>query len=107
MTKALKITPAGETSVVDVSELEDYQREVCGDIEAVSLGLSHTMILDEEGKLKGSAPNVIATLLRSRIVPSDVIAGTVLIVRSANDAGDWGDIDEAAEQQIRSLSALV
>lgn len=108
MTKALKITTAGAISLVDVDELEDYQREVGGDIEAVPVSETYTMVLDEEGKLKGAASNPIATLLRAHLAPADIIVGDALIVRSADDiTGDWGDIDEVAERQIRALGTLL
>lgn len=108
MTKALKITTAGAISIVDVNELEDYQREVGGDIQAVPVSDTYTMVLDEEGKLKGAASNPIATLLRTHLAPADIIVGDALIVRSADDiTGDWGDIDEVAERQIRALGALL
>lgn len=108
MTKALKINTAGAISIVDVNELEDYQREVGGDIEAVSVNATYTMVLDEAGKLKGATSNPIATLLRTHLAPADTIVGDVLIVRSADDiTGDWGDIDEGAERQIRALGNML
>lgn len=108
MTKALKITTDRTISTVDVDELADYQREVGGYIEAVPLGDDHTLILDEEGKLKSAAPNMLATAIafymHAGIAAHDIIVGTALIVSSPADSPDWGDPSPALETEIRALA---
>ena len=108
MTKALKITPAGDILDIEVSELEDYQREVGGSIEALPLGDAHALVINEEGKSVDPRYNLIASLLvaqhKTSLALDDYIAGTTLVVGARPGAEDWCDVDEAFAQQTRTLA---
>ena len=108
MTKALKITPAGDIIDIEVSELEDYQREVVGSIEALPLGDAHALVINEEGKSVDPRYNLIASLLvaqhKTGLALDDYIAGTALVVGARPGAEDWCDVDEAFAQQTRTLA---
>lgn len=109
MTKALKITPAGEILDVEVAELEDYQREVGGWIEALPLGEAHILVVNEEGKFVDPRYNLLATLLVAQhetgIAPGDYIVGNALVVGNRSSSGDWIDVDAEFAQQTRTLAS--
>ncbi len=77
---ATTITPEGvETNVTPKNgkdfSLEECQAIVGGYIETVRASDGRIMIVNEEGKMKGFAPNVKASML----FPHDMIVGTVLL----------------------------
>lgn len=109
MTKALKITAGGQLSTIEVHGLTDYQREVGGFIQAVPIGTSHQMILNEEGKYAGLARNAIAdaltTLGETGLAPNDFIVGDVLIVSSRVTDEQWSDVEDDLVQTVHTLVA--
>lgn len=108
MTKALKITTANTIEPIELNEMTDYQDAVGGFFESIPLGDDHSLVINEEGKLEGLAPNRLATLLaftfRSGIASDDIIVGNAVIVRNADDTGDWIDYDDALAEKIRELA---
>lgn len=62
--------------------LEELQGYVGGYIEIVRIGDRWNVVCDEEGKLKGYAPNLLATVLcwRRGVLMHDELCGNVLFV---------------------------
>lgn len=75
--------------------LDGMQTAVGGMLEAVTLSEDACMYLEEEGKLKGSAPNVIATRVVEHFHPGfagrDFICGDAIVTGSTDD-GDEVDV---------------
>ena len=61
------------------NSLEAFQAIVGGRLEAVYLGDSLHMYIDDEGKLKGSEPNILLMMRYGRI---DMICGPLIIFRA-------------------------
>ncbi|MGO1623422.1 DUF3846 domain-containing protein [Flaviflexus sp.] len=98
MTKALKITTAGQVSIVTLNGLADYQAAVDGYIEVIPLNDGHELVINEEGKLTGAETNPLATILAFRlesgIAHNDYIVGDAVIVQWAEDSSEWVDVSE-------------
>jgi hypothetical protein len=107
MTKALKITAGGQLSAIDVHEISDYQREVGGYIQAVPIGTTHQMILNEDGKDAGLPHNPIADVLtklgETGLAHDDFIVGDVLIVSSRVNDENWHDVEDGLVQTVREI----
>jgi len=107
--KALKITSGGTTSLIDLDEadsLSQMQAAVGGYIEILSLREDLSMVLDEEGKLKGRPCNDVAIqLTRQYAVPlqsGDFIVGDVLLIGTDSD----GEEQDVPLDAVRILSEL-
>lgn len=91
--KALKISADGTMKTVDLSQddstrLTQMQQAVGGYIEFVDLTEDVSLVLDEEGKLKRSPANRIASWIAdayTALIPGDVIVGDVLLVGVSAD----------------------
>ena len=69
---------------------EEVKAFIGGWLEAVTLPNGDKMILDEEGKLKGLAPNFFATVIwHEYFGPTDTIVGPVAIIREKVRGEDW------------------
>lgn len=93
MVHALIVQPDGVGVEGDVDpRLDSLQAVVEGPLEMVSLNGCH-LYCDEEGKLKGAAPNVAATLLARALGwrAQDVLGGPVIFL-SLDADGDEADV---------------
>lgn len=88
--KVMVVPTAGPLREEDIAaeDLHAFQRLVGGYIEVVVVpgGL---MVLDEEGKLKGKDPNIIATRLYGL---SDVVVGDAVLVGPADADGEFTEL---------------
>ncbi len=75
MAKIIKVD--GTTTNLKDTSLKSLQGAVGGYIEIVNAPNGKLIVLDEEGKLKGKAVNLVATRLYGN--PNDVIVGDVVI----------------------------
>lgn len=93
--KAVKITPAGDITAVDIENtLEALQAAVGGYIETVSLAPDCALVVDEEGRLKCKPFNLAASLLCVRR-----IVGTALVC--GVDFDRFTDLPEVWEQTVK------
>lgn len=94
--KALTISPDGTRAVLEFNEdtvLELLQTAVGGYIEGVPTHDPRIrMFCDEEGKLKGYTPNLVATVLAN--VPGDIIVGTVVLTGPEDRDGNTTGLPE-------------
>lgn len=90
--KVLRIQPKKYPEVIEIDgSLESLQKEVAGPIQAVyPWDDPVALICNEEGKLIGVSFN--RTLMDADGAPTDVIAGTFLIVGLTKD--DFGDLSQ-------------
>lgn len=97
--KALKLENTGIAEVSIENTLEALQAAVDGYIETVRLVPGRAvMIVNEEGQLRGMAPNPIASAVaNTQIVGPAVVVGV--------DGEDFTDIPEDVERCIRALFA--
>lgn len=87
--KAVVITIEGRAIVTDVQGYDDLTKIVGGYIEAVALKCPHphTAYINEEGKMEGLSPNVLATDL-THLMPGDFIVGQMVILGAPDNEGD-------------------
>lgn len=89
----------GEVAVIDVEKpasLETWQALVGGYIQAVPTSIfGCSMLIDEEGKMKGYERNVAATRLVPGLMPGDTIVGTAVLVGTSH-GGDFSEPPESA-----------
>lgn len=104
--RALRITAIGRTRFVQI-EVPAGDEPALGT--SMPLGDDHVIILNAAGTGSGH-PNRLATAtavhLGMETTEVDVIRGSVLIVRR-DAAGRWRDADDAIEQEIHGLAALL
>ena len=96
--KALSITTTEIVSLIEIPEtdsLSQMQAAVGGYIEVLGLNAGVSMVLDEEGKLKGRPLNNIAVRLTQHYAvglrPGDMIVGDVLLIGN-DDEGEERDV---------------
>lgn len=99
--KILRIQPKKYPEVIEIDgSLESLQKEVAGPIQAVyPWDDPVALICNEEGKLIGV--NFNRTLMDADGTPTDVIAGTFLIVGLTED--DFGDLSQELTQRYEKL----
>lgn len=100
--KVLRIQPKKYPEVIEIDgSLKSLQKEVAGPIQAVyPWDDPVALICNEEGKLIGVSFN--RTLMDVDGTPTDVIAGTFLIVGLTED--DFGDLRRSTSTNMRSCS---
>lgn len=106
----LVIVPGDEVATlrpVSVHESEAIGRLIGGHIEAVEIDGGSVLWLDESGKNKGLATNLLATKIAHRLhaglYPDDTVNGRALIVGEA--AGPTGDL-VSVDVTAATLAAL-
>lgn len=103
LVKGLVITVEGEVRVVQIKGLPDMKAAIGGGwIEAIyPQSRPVSVIMDEEGKLKGLPFNKNATaLFRGDLRQGDYLAGDVLILGKPNKLGRETDIPEDVLKEI-------
>lgn len=99
MHKVLTITTNNDVNIkeVDSVEYETLYEAVNGLVELVSINEDIDMWLNEEGKLNGLEPNVLATLLFNKVFPTfDVIMGNIIITGGADEEGNTVGLSDAS-----------
>jgi hypothetical protein len=99
MHKVLTITTDNEVNIkeVDSVEYETLYEAVNGLVELVSINEDVDMWLNEDGKVNGLEPNVLATLLFNKVFPDfDVIMGDVIITGGADDEGNTVGLSDSS-----------
>jgi hypothetical protein len=99
--KALRITTDEKLELIEISRdsaLATLQGAVGGYIEVLGLAADLSLVLDEEGKLKGRPRNDIAIRLAQhfavRLQPGDLIVGDVVLVGREVAPDEDGDDEE-------------
>lgn len=99
----VRVDPAGTCEVLDVEpSLAALQQQVGGYIEGIGPDWDHPAqwrgYCDEEGKVKGLAPNPVATSLAAAFgwqrLPGDVLCGPVIFL-GEDAGGDVADVPAA------------
>ena len=106
MTTAIKITPAGEISTVDVDELADFQREIGGWIAELRLSNGHALLVDEEAGIKNTEPNLLASHYLTQNGRGTLLFSTALIV-GVHRNGAWIDVAPDVDEQLRTIAAQI
>lgn len=76
MIKILRLPTYGPCEVKQIENtLEALQQEVGGYIETLTLTSDLVLIMDEEGRLKGSSPNIPARIFTDGLVGTVIAAG--------------------------------
>jgi hypothetical protein len=99
MEKVLSITTDNTVEIkeVDSIEYETLYEAVNGLVELVSINDDIDMWLNEEGKLIGLEPNILATLLFNKAFPTkDIIMGNIIITGGADDEGNTVGLSDAS-----------
>lgn len=108
MEKAIKLTTDLEVQVIDFNVGDSYNmlsESVGGYVECVSLTPTIDMWINEEGKLLGLEPNIIATelLWETSRVMNDIIVGNVVF--ASND--EEGETTGLSNDDIRYLNGFL
>jgi hypothetical protein len=99
---AIRITPVGAITTVtpnngNVFTANDIHTLVDGLLECLVLPDGRLMWIDEEGKLKGKLPNLVATFMALTVLQQgDVIVGDAVITTRA-EAGEAGEDEDDEE----------
>jgi hypothetical protein len=88
--KAVAIRANGTIEDIEIdSDLASLQKAVGGYIEVLQMTPEVHAYLDEEGKLKGKEPNVMATMLCKKLkiglLPGDIIAGDMILFGTTDE----------------------
>jgi hypothetical protein len=99
MEKVVSITTDNTVEIKEVEsiEYETLYEAVNGLVELVSINEDIDMWLNEEGKLIGLEPNVLATLLFNKAFSQkDVIMGNIIITGGADDEGNTVGLSDSS-----------
>lgn len=111
MTKALRVTTAGVTQELDLTEnsLQVLQTGVGGWVQAIDLTTTLTMWCNEEGKLEGLPHNPYAQKLWDLAfgADTDYIVGDIVLTGAPDEEGRTTAITELDERVIRKVVAEV
>lgn len=106
MEKIMYITTDNSVEVKEINEIEydTLYEGVNGLVELVSLNRDVDMWVNEEGKLIGLEPNLLATILWSKVFPNqDVIMGNVVITGGADTEGNTTGLSDDSIVEILNL----
>jgi len=104
-----KVISIRTDNTVEIKEVESIEYEtlstaVNGMIELVSINEDIDMWLNEEGKLIGLEPNVIATIIWNKVFPNfDVVMGDVIITGGADEEGNTTGLSDKSIQDVMVL----
>jgi hypothetical protein len=106
MERVLYISTDNKVEIKEVEsiEYETLSTAVNGMVELVSINEDVDMWLNEEGKIIGLEPNIIASLIWNRVFPNfDIVMGDVIITGGADDAGNTVGLSDESIQDVMSL----
>lgn len=104
-----KVMYISTDNVIDIKEIESIEYDtlyegVHGLVELVSLNRDVDMWVNEEGKLIGLEPNIIASMIWSKVFPNpDIIMGDVVITGGADEEGNTVGLSDESIQDILAL----
>lgn len=107
MERVIYITTDNKVELQEIEsiEYETLSNAVNGMVELVSLDSEVDMWLNEEGKLIGLEPNIIASIIWNKVFPNfDVVMGNVIITGGADDEGNTVGL---SDESINDVMALV
>ncbi|NCZ57862.1 MAG: DUF3846 domain-containing protein [Actinobacteria bacterium] len=110
MKAALRVNTDFTTEVLDLSENEYEQlfEAVGGLIEAADLDADLTLWCNEEGKLIGLTPNIIATKLWEKSFgPTDIILGDCVFTGGTDEDGETRELPHGWLVQLQELAARI
>jgi len=107
--KVIVIEPNGYTvpKFVEIDgSLDSFQALVGGYIEQISTNLANCYAYaNEEGKLQGLAHNALASHI-SPLMPSDFIAGNMVLVGPPDENGDETDVDKSVMNDLIAICEM-
>lgn len=106
MEKVIYISTENDIEVAEVDEIsyDTLYEGVNGLVELVSLNRDVDMWVNEEGKVNGLEPNLLATLIWNKVFPNpDVIMGNVVITGGVDEEGNTLGLSEESIQDIMAL----
>jgi hypothetical protein len=93
-----------EVKEVESIEYETLYEAVNGLIELVTIDEDIDMWVNEEGKVSGLEPNIIASIIWNKIFPNfDVIMGDVIITGGADEEGNTIGLSDKSIQDVMVL----
>ena len=104
-----KVMSISTDNIVEIKEVESIEYEtlstaVNGMIELVSINKDIDMWLNEEGKIIGLEPNVIASMIFYKAFSQlDIIKGNVIITGGSDDDGNTVGLSDESIQDIFAL----
>jgi hypothetical protein len=107
MERVIHISTDNKIEVMEVEQIEydTLYEAVNGLVELVSINEDIDMWLNEEGKINGLEPNIIASLIYNKVFPNfDVIMGDVVITGGADDEGNTVGL---SDESIHDVMALI
>lgn len=106
MEKVMYISVDNSIEVKEIEEIEydTLYEGVNGLVELVSLNRDVDMWVNEEGKVNGLEPNLLATVIWKKVFPNpDVIMGNVVITGGADSEGNTVGLSDASIMEILNL----
>jgi len=107
MERVIHISTDNKIEVMEVEQIEydTLYEAVNGLVELVSINEDIDMWLNEEGKINGLEPNIIASLIYNKVFPNfDVIMGDVVITGGADEEGNTVGL---SDESIHDVMALI
>ena len=93
-----------EIKQVESIEYETLYEAVNGLVELASIDDDIDMWLNEEGKINGLEPNIIASLIWNKVFPNfDVIMGDVIITGGVDEEGNTVGLSDKSIQDVMAL----
>ena len=108
MRNALKLTTEGTLINLDLDapegSLKVLQGAVGGLVEAIDITKHVTLWVNEEGKLGGFEPNLVASWIYAQNMGvADVVMGDVVFTGGVDDEGDTKGLPEDLEVALRNI----
>lgn len=112
MKNGLKITPAGEVTVIDFTkpdELSALQDAVGGWVQAVDLNENLSMWVNEEGKMIGLEHNPVAQMVWDMTFGegTDYIVGTVVLTGTPDLDGETRGLEAEVIESMQEFMGIV
>jgi hypothetical protein len=107
MKTALRINTDMTTEIIDLSnnEYEQLSSAVDGWIQAVNLNPNLTIWCNEEGKMRGMSPNLIATAVWEKYFGrTDVIVGNAVFTGAPDEEGETLPLADFQVAQLQRMA---
>jgi hypothetical protein len=104
-----KVLCISTDNTIEIKEVESIEYEtlyeaVNGLVELVTINENVDMWLNEEGKINGLEPNIIASLIYNKVFPNfDIVMGNVIITGGADDEGNTIGLSDESIQDVMVL----